>query len=173
MRNDATSEMRTKRETSELVAILKDKLPDRSSTSIWRQLVKRYAQDTANGPWTPEDNEQLRKLVAKKGGQWTVIASKLGRDPNLVRLHYKDVVSVGNNRKSGPWDASETKRLHEIVMGLLKETDWESKDGLDVDTISQHINWLAVSQNLGTRGRLQCFVKWSKIDFWGKTLVEE
>lgn len=172
MRKDI-SETYPKRETNELVGILQQKLPNRDTVSIWRQLMKRYAQDTANGPWTPEDDEQLRKLVAKKGGQWTFIGSKLGRDPNLVRLHYKDVVSVGNNRKSGPWEEGEVKRLHEIVMGLLKETDWKKKDGVDVDTISKHINWTAVSQNLGTRGRLQCFVKWSKVDSWGKTLLEE
>ena len=165
------SKDRRKGESSELVGIIGRKLPDRDATSIWRQLVKRYGQDTAGGPWTVEDNTMLKKLVAKNGAKWTTIGAKLGRDPNLVRLHYKDVVSL-KDRKSGTWDESETKKLYEIVMGLLEETDWEENDGLDVDTISQHINWSAVSQNLGTRGRLQCFVKWRKIKFWRRTLKE-
>jgi Myb-like DNA-binding protein REB1 len=143
-----------------------NKLPGRDSISVTRHIVKRYSTEEFLVLWTPEDDETLKKFVAEKGRQWTVIAEELGRPADVVRLRYRDYVSLGENRKKGYWRDDEAKKLYEVVLAMLRKSNWTEVEGLHVEVVSTYVDWGGISQKMGHRSRLQCRSKWSKLKKW-------
>jgi len=164
------------RKTKSLSEGISAKLQGRNTLSVSRHLVNQYPPtgDSIRIEWTPEDDLALKKLVAEKGTQWKLIAEELGRPPNLVRLHYKDYVSLGENRNTGPWTVSEKKELYAVVIKELKNSDWTEKEGLDVDVVSAYIDWSGISKEMGrSRSRAQCRSKWLCLPKWKNSLPGE
>lgn len=166
----------SQRKTRSLCQGIAAKLQGRNTLSVSRHLVNRYPTtgDNIRVEWTPEDDLALKKLVAEKGTQWKLIAEELGRPPNLVRLHYKDYVSLGEKRKAGLWTMGEKKKLYAVVMKTLKKSEWTEKEGLDVDVVSAYIDWSGISTEMGrSRSRAQCRSKWLYLPKWKNGLQGE
>lgn len=134
--------------------------------SVTRHLLKRYPVEVFTNEWTPKDDDQLRKLVVEKGTRWMSIGEEMGRSPEMVRSRYRDYVSLGKQRNTGPWTVDEMRRLYAAVTGLLGNTEWTSEEGLEVDVIGKYIDWESVASKMGNRSRLQCHKKWCKFNFW-------
>ena len=133
-----------------------------------RHLLNRYAGEKENMYWTPSDDSTLKKLVARLGNQWTVIADQMGRPPDVVRLRYRDYVSLGKDRKLGLWENYESKKLYETVIAQLKESAWEEEEGLDVEVVSKYVDWGVISKKVGERSRPQCRAKWKQLKDTGR-----
>jgi hypothetical protein len=164
------------RKTKSLSESIAAKLQGRNTLSVSRHLVNRYppSGDNIRVEWTPKDDLALKRLVAKKGTQWKLIAEELGRPPNIVRLHYKDYVSLGEKRKAGTWTMSEKKKLYAVVMKKLKKSDWKEKEGLDIDVVSAHVDWSGISKEMGrSRSRAQCRSKWLYLPKWKNSIQGE
>ena len=160
------------RESRGLCAEIAGTLPGRNVLSITRYLVKRYPVEKVPWTWTVEDDAHLRKLVATRGPQWTVIAGEMCHSPELIRLRYRDYVSLGQKRARGVWSEDETRKLYGIVLELLGETGWREDEGLDLTVVKKYIDWRTVSGKMESRNRLQCRKKWEGFPQW-KDLVEE
>jgi Myb-like DNA-binding domain len=159
------------RQTAPLCEDIAAKLPGRNRLSVQRHIINRYCGDMYTRKWTPQDDETLRRLFAELGSRWEIIGNTMDRSATMVRLRWQDHVSL-KDRKTGTWNAEECKRLHEIVLNVLRETKWTEKDGLEVDKVSKYINWGVISKNLGDRSRLQCRAKWVDLEKW-QHLVQE
>lgn len=155
-----------RRESRQLCNEIAAKLPGRNTLSVTRHLLNQYRVEQLLTTWSPADDAMLKKLVSQKGKQWKVIAAEMGRDAQLVRMRYRDYVSLGKNRATGPWTVQDMERLYKGVLELLKETDWRESEGLHVDVIGRYIDWNSVSQKVGDRNRLQCLKKWMSLDYW-------
>lgn len=155
-----------KRETRDMCGDIANRLEGRDILSVTRHILKRYAVEKFPGEWTAQDNATLKNLVAEKGKQWTVIAEQMGRDPDIVRLRYRDYVSLGPTRKAGAWKPEEAKNLFQIVIGMLEKSEWPEDDGLDYEVVSKYIDWGAVSEKIGDRSRVQCKDKWRYLYKW-------
>jgi hypothetical protein len=142
-----------------------DKLPGRTTLSVTRHLVKRFSVESYPAEWTPDDDEVLRKLVVEFGNQWTVIAGRMGRSAEMTRLRYRDYVSV-RFRKEGRWDNDEMEVLYDCVTLLLKENGWTEDRGLEVEVVSEFVDWGSISLKVGQRSRLQCRAKWADLENW-------
>jgi hypothetical protein len=153
----------SKRRTRKLSESIASQLPGRDTLSVTRHLLKKFPVEESPTEWTEEDDVMLRKLIVEKGKQWTVIADKMGRSADLVRLRYRDYVSMGKKRKKGRWDNGEMEKLYRIVHNLLDESDWNKELGLRQDVVSRFVDWGTVSSKMGDRSRLQCYGKWADL----------
>jgi Myb-like DNA-binding protein REB1 len=153
------------RKTREFLIELADSLPGRDVLSVMRHLIKLYpVEKYDNEPWTKEDDLKLAGLVAQKGKIWTKLAAEMGRSAEIVRLRYKDYVSMGENRVSGRWSESEVDRLNEAIVERLIEVGREG-EGLnrkEREQVSGFVDWNAVSLRVETRSRLQCRSRYIK-----------
>jgi hypothetical protein len=160
-----------RRQSRSLCSEIGGQLPGRDILSVTRHLVKRYSTETFESTWTAADDATLKKLVAEKGKQWTVIAEQMGRPADLTRLRYRDYVSV-KARNKGHWDESELETLYHTVISLLEQNEWTEELGMGVDVVSGFIDWGTVSLKVGRRSRLQCRDKWAIVERWRKLVTE-
>ena len=154
-----------KRRTEEICRELVAKLPGRNITSITRHLLNRFVGKPTE-TWTKTDDATLRRLVAEVGKQWKEIGDRMGRSHELVRLRYRDYVSLGDARTGGKWEEREEKKLYKTVLKTLKTTEWEVTAGLSLDVVSRYVNWSIVSEKLGNRSPSQCREKWTRLEKW-------
>lgn len=54
-------------------------LPDRAVQACYRQIRNKYHPDNYKGKWTPEEEQDLLKLVEEHGRKWELIGEKLGK----------------------------------------------------------------------------------------------
>lgn len=160
----------SRRKTRELCEGIANELPGRNTLSVTRHILKRYSGERSSMEWSDEDDKALRKLVAQFGTRWTAIAMQMGRPAELVRLRYRDYVSLGTKRKAGTWHPHDAMKLYEIVLKLLKESKWTDNEGFNVEVVSKYLDWGAVSVKMGDRSRLQCRSKWALLDNWRNQL---
>ena len=157
----------TNRKTRQFLVELAPQLPGRGVLSVTRHLMKLYpAERYDNERWTKEDDVKLAKLVAQKGMSWTKLAVEMGQSPEIVRLRYKDYVSLGETRVRGRWKQGELDRLREAIREKLVEAGRE--EGVDRkgrEEVSGFIDWNAVSERVETRSRLQCRARYVKSGF--------
>jgi hypothetical protein len=154
------------RRTRKLSESIANQLSGRDTLSVTRHLLKKFPVEEHPAEWTEEDDLMLKNLVDEKGNQWTVIADKMGRSAELVRLRYRDYVSMWKKRKEGKWDEGETKKLYRVVHKLLDESDWNKALGLKQEVVSRFVDWGTVSNKMGDRSRLQCYGKWADLVNW-------
>jgi hypothetical protein len=159
----------------ELVSEIHAKLSGRHRLSVYRRLHVLYLdRGSISTEWTTKDDATLKKLIAERGRKWVSIGEAMGRSPEIVRLRYKDYVSLGEKRNLGKWDEGDENRLLQIVHTLLRKSEWQTGEGYDVDVMSKYVDWGVVSDKVGTRSRLQCRDKWKywnrieDFDFLGK-----
>ncbi|KAG8628778.1 hypothetical protein KVT40_002643 [Elsinoe batatas] len=148
---------------------IQDALPDRSRKSI-RQFCQRRYSAAHRGPWTPDEDKDLREAYEEKPGNWVYIAELLGRLAEDCRDRWRDY--VGNpSKQDGVWtDAEEAeleKAVVECVSRMRKERfNQELGDDFDDSILEANVNWAVVSDMLGKkRSRLQCRYKWAKLHY--------
>jgi hypothetical protein len=163
----------SKRKTRELCEAIANKLPGRNTLSVTRHILNRFSGEELSNEWTNEDDTTLRKLVAQLGTQWTTIATQMTRPAELVRLRYRDYVSLGKKRKAGAWESHDAVKLYETVLKLLQDSSWTEEDGFNVEVVSKYLDWGAVSLRMGDRSRLQCRSKWAHLENWRDLLQEK
>ncbi|KAF2227698.1 hypothetical protein BDZ85DRAFT_6316 [Elsinoe ampelina] len=145
---------------------VQDALPDRSRKSI-RQFVQRRYSAAHRGPWTPDEDKDLKEAYEEKPGNWVYIAALLGRLAEDCRDRWRDY--VGNpDKQEGVWtdheEAELEKAVAECISRMRKERLDQKLDDLDDAVHEANVNWSVVSGMLGkTRSRLQCRYKWAKL----------
>lgn len=126
-------------------------LPHRSRASVYKHVRRTYHIFNVRGKWTPQEDEELSKLVNEKEGQWKNIGQIMGRMPEDCRDRWRNYVKCGNQRASNKWSAEEEEKLKQVIHSILSEHD-------------PVINWTVVSEKMGgQRSRIQCRYKWNKL----------
>ncbi|TKX21819.1 Myb-like DNA-binding domain-containing protein 6 [Elsinoe australis] len=149
----------------EVLSWINDYVPDRSRKSV-RQFCQRKYTSAHRGPWTPDEDDELKEAYEEKPGNWVYIASMLGRLAEDCRDRWRDF--VGNpNRQEGVWSEDEEKELENAIAECVSRMRQERDDAaIDVEDgeLEALVNWSVVSDMLGkTRSRLQCRYKWAKL----------
>lgn len=150
-------------------------LPDRTRSSLYKHVRRRYHIFEQRGKWTKEEDEELAKLCAVKEGQWAEIGKMLGRMPEDVRDRYRNYIKCGSKRTAQKWSAEEEERLMNVINEMLEEANEyaakEANDENEVEIMNHNhpsfkdiINWTLVSERMGgTRSRIQCRYKWNRL----------
>ncbi|KAG9300633.1 hypothetical protein G9A89_023431 [Geosiphon pyriformis] len=84
--------------------------PKRSVKSL-KSRYYDYLTEPKRGPWTKNEDEQLRNLVQTHGKKWSKMSHILQRPPSYIRYHYTHFLSPGS--KIGYWTPEEFKILAE------------------------------------------------------------
>ncbi|KAK6197994.1 uncharacterized protein RJT21DRAFT_131642 [Scheffersomyces amazonensis] len=127
-------------------------LPYRSKASIYKHVKRQYHIFDVRAKWSPEDDALLQKLSLTHEGKWRLIGEAMGRMPEDCRDRWRNYVKCGDNRSSNKWSEEEENNLRNIVTEMTQTT----KNGT--------INWTIVSERMnGTRSRIQCRYKWTKL----------
>ncbi|KAG9306936.1 hypothetical protein G9A89_004035 [Geosiphon pyriformis] len=94
--------------------------PKRSASSL-KSRYHGVLAEPKRGPWTKNEDEQVRNLVQTHGKKWTKISHILQRPPKLIRQKYIRYLAPGS--KMGYWTSEEFKILAEKA-GQCNE-NWE------------------------------------------------
>mmetsp|Transcript_405 Transcript_405/g.948 ORF Transcript_405/g.948 Transcript_405/m.948 type:complete len:442 (+) Transcript_405:832-2157(+) len=91
-----------------------DSLSDHGSeTSRTRKSSKRDDDEIIKGAWSPEEDDVMKRAVAKFGMDWKAVATMVkGRTSKQCRDRYK--LKLDPNINHGPWTPEEDKKLTEL-----------------------------------------------------------
>ncbi|CCD22737.1 Nsi1p NDAI_0A05820 [Naumovozyma dairenensis CBS 421] len=167
-------------------------LPFRSRSSIYKHVRRRYHIFEQRGKWTPEEDQELARLCIQKEGLWSDIGKALGRMPEDCRDRWRNYIKCGSNRVANKWSKEEEELLKSVIAQIIQEAhnyrilrEKAAEEGVADESLSEvspeargpkgkkiHgrpgfkdiINWTVVSERMGgTRSRIQCRYKWSKL----------
>lgn len=133
-----------------------------------QQKCRRKFHNFDRGPWTEEQDTELRELYEKTPGKWVQIGSLLNRFPEDCRDRWRNYVVCGDKQRKDIWDKEEEDSLRVAVAECIEKIkEKRRKDGKskmrDVDYESL-LDWGTVSKEMGhTRSRLQCSSKWKQL----------
>lgn len=131
-------------------------LPYRSRASVYKHVRRQYHVFSVRAKWTAEEEEVLRQWGITHEGKWKEIGEAMGRMPEDCRDRWRNYVKCGSNRSSNTWLPEEETRLRTIVMDILGKSP--------ISDSNLAVNWTVVSERMnGTRSRIQCRYKWTKI----------
>jgi hypothetical protein len=95
-------------------------------------------------PWTPEDDERLRKL-ANEGRTTRTIAECLKRTPDATRTRAKALNIVIVKATSGvPWSNAEDKRLRELAQAGLSFVEIAAEMRRSTSMVRRHAEILQI-----------------------------
>ena len=158
--------------------------PYRSRPSVQRFCRRRFHNFHARGVWTPEEDANLKAVVASRGTCWKVIGEQLGRFSEDCRDRYRNYLAPSaENRNRDAWTETEVVNLSHSILECMQrmKNDRDGQNGQnaghdfpvsdeDSDQEAEDlklINWQTVSDLMGSygtaRSRIQCSFKWSKI----------
>lgn len=136
-------------------------IPYRTQSSIYKHIRRRYHIFDVRAKWNSEDDDKLKTLAITREGQWKTIGEILGRMPEDCRDRWRNYIKCGPRRALQKWTPEEETNLVSVVNEMLHSL--RSKEGKDVD--ASKINWTVVSEQLnGSRSRIQCRYKWTKLN---------
>ncbi|XBW35438.1 hypothetical protein QEN19_001004 [Hanseniaspora menglaensis] len=97
---------------------LVDEFPNRTRSSLYKHVKRRYNNFKDRGKWTTEEDLQLKNLCIELTNQWSEIGMRLGRMPEDCRDRYrnylKNIETKPLNSKN-KWSSEEEQKLSEIV----------------------------------------------------------
>jgi hypothetical protein len=140
-------------------------LPNRPIAAIRKFCQRRY-HNMERGPWTPEDDANLRSAYATNPDKWTEISALVGRTGADCKDRWKNYVSNEGTLQIGPWSQEEAVALKKAVDETIKEIQKADKSNKDLsrDELERMISWDAVSKKLNrARSAKRCNEKWQKI----------
>ncbi|RHZ67805.1 hypothetical protein Glove_299g91 [Diversispora epigaea] len=115
---------------------------------------RQYHPFNYTGTWSPEEDEELNRLVLIYHHDWTTIGYQMDRTGQQCRDRWRDYVEYQNEMHLGKWSNEEEEKLTNIIVDLTKEhhaditTDWG-------------IPWHVVSERMEhKRSHGQCSRKW-------------
>ncbi|MCJ1441087.1 MAG: hypothetical protein MMC23_001573 [Stictis urceolatum] len=163
-------------------------VPRRPRVALQKFCRRKFHNYEFRGTWTPQEDQQIRRLVAEHGSSWVKIGKEMERLPEDVRDRYRNYVATGPNMEKKRWPNFDVLALRTAVGDCMLRTlrndvvdDEEFFKGSYVrdilDTIrdaASLLSWEAVSKELkGKRSRLQCSYKWRALVDAGKTTLSK
>ncbi|XP_030452070.1 transcription factor MYB44-like [Syzygium oleosum] len=112
-------------------------------------MASRKEMDPIDGPWSPKEDEALRRLVLKHGTMnWLRVSKPIpGRSGLSCHLRWcyqlsPQVGIVASRKEVGPWSPGEDEALRRLVQkhGTMK--------------------WSRISKSIPGRSGLSCRVRW-------------
>ncbi|CAG8523240.1 3013_t:CDS:10 [Diversispora eburnea] len=91
---------------------------------------RKYHPFNYTGTWSPEEDEELNRLVSIYHHDWTTIGYQMDRTGQQCRDRWRDYVEYQNEKQLGKWSNEEEEKLTNIIVDLTKEnnaditTDW-------------------------------------------------
>jgi hypothetical protein len=133
-----------------------------------QQFCRRKFHNFERGPFTEQEDADLRRLHEQNPGKWKQIGQTLNRFPDDCRDRWRNYLICGENLKRESWRKEEEDALRTAVeecIQAIKEgrrTAGQEQDASADDEAL--VDWQTVSQKMGrTRSRLQCQTKWKSI----------
>ncbi|TPX44027.1 hypothetical protein SeMB42_g03794 [Synchytrium endobioticum] len=123
---------------------------NRTRDQVQRYLLQRYPLGD-NGPWTPEDDENLRQLVVRYGHSWRRIEDEMER--TNCKERFRVIEAKDKQLRMGRWDEEEENMLLDAVKELMKKRN--------VTDPTQIKDWTELARKVGTRRPHQCMRKWN------------
>nr|WCL15690.1 MYB transcription factor 11 [Cladosporium cladosporioides] len=163
--DDLRSLIKTWRQATEFKEAVEKALPDRPLAAIRKFCQRRY-HNMERGPWSPEDDTNLRNAYAAHPDKWTEISALVGRTGSDCKDRWKNTVSIQDTMQLGPWSQEETVALTKAVDQSIKELKKANKEtkGLSRAELERMLSWAEVAKKLGgTRSAKRCNEKWQKI----------
>jgi hypothetical protein len=140
-------------------------LPNRPIAAIRKFCQRRY-HNMERGPWTPEDDANLKNAYAANPDKWTEISALVGRTGADCKDRWRNHLSNEGTLQVGPWSQEEAVALKEAVDETIRELQKADKSSksLTRDELERRISWDAVSKKLNrTRSAKRCNEKWQKM----------
>jgi hypothetical protein len=149
----------------------------KQSAALWEEVkgtglrrnmknVKEHVRATYHtyhrGPWSVDEDEQLRKFVELHPNQWKLIATYMNRLRGDVFNRWKDYVQHGEDRITKRWSPEEEENFVRVISLVCQRIeDQRAETGKPpLDDYLSSINWSEVCKEMGdTRSRLQCQYK--------------
>ncbi|KAF3035782.1 RNA polymerase I enhancer binding protein [Didymella heteroderae] len=137
-------------------------------TGVRRKMknIKEHVRATYHtyhrGPWSLDEDEQLRGLVDLYPNQWKLIATHLNRLRGDVFNRWKDYVQHGPDRVTKRWSQEEEETFVKVLSTVIQrvEDNLAETGKPPLDDYFSSINWSHVCKEMGnTRSRLQCQYK--------------
>jgi hypothetical protein len=148
--------------------MLEAALPNRPPAAVRKFSHRRYTL-CKRGPWTPEEDELLRKAYKEFPGQWGRVSEMTDRREDDCRDRWR-IIQYGGKRQTGPWSAAEEAKLvravDECIKTMKKEAHKNDKIELPPDREGQEalLDWKTVTQKMGgTRPPKRCREKWAQM----------
>jgi len=163
--DDLRSLIKTWRQATDFKEAVEKALPDRPLAAIRKFCQRRY-HNMERGPWSPEDDTNLRNAYAAHPDKWTEISALVGRTGSDCKDRWKNTVSIQDTMQLGPWSQEETVALIKAVDQSVKELKKANKEtkGLSRAELERMLSWAEVAKKLGgTRSAKRCNEKWQKI----------
>lgn len=124
------------------------KLKGRPVVNVYHFLRRKYHPSNRGDSWTPELDEELKRLYTIHGPQWEKIGKELDRFHIACRDRFRKIRSAYSR---GPWTPEEERKL---------------KDAFDLASKGQKPQgvamWNFISDCVGSRSDLQCQWKWTE-----------
>lgn len=144
-------------------------VPDLDKKHV-QQFCRRKYHNYILGPWSEEQDEELRFAFSRCPNKWTVISSMINRFPEHARLRYRDYIACGTTKKKDVWSLEEEDRLRAVYKDYIEKIREEKAKSQDSALLAASdeslIDWNAISVAMGrTRSRIQCFQKWLTIQY--------
>ncbi|KAI3318977.1 hypothetical protein HD806DRAFT_298543 [Xylariaceae sp. AK1471] len=140
--------------------------PNRSRQKVINQTRRRFHNFVARGTWTPDQEQELKRMYDMYGTKYSLIGTIINRHPEDIRDRIRNYLICGDKQRKDQWSPEETEKLIAIVEQAITEIRQQRvKRGLDDSRpVEEDINWQLVSQGMDrTRSRLQCISKWKAI----------
>ncbi|KAM0704907.1 hypothetical protein Q7P35_007694 [Cladosporium inversicolor] len=157
--------IKTWRQATDFKEAVENALPDRPLAAIRKFCQRRY-HNMERGPWTPEDDTNLRNAYAAHPDKWTEISALVGRTGSDCKDRWKNTVSIQDTMQLGPWSQEETVALTKAVEQSIKELKKANKEAKSLSRaeLERMLSWAEVAKKLGgTRSAKRCNEKWQKI----------
>lgn len=141
-------------------------LPTRNAKQIYGWVLRNMKSNTTSGKWTPEETKTLLDLYDKYGKKWSKISTFIGRPASACRDKWR-LAKGGKDRNTGRWSEEETSKLVALVKDYFKRTGTQAGRGPGAGNehlgLLDNINWVSISQKLGTRNEQSCMQRWYQL----------
>lgn len=128
--DDLRSLIKTWRQATDFKDAVEKALPDRPLAAIRKFCQRRY-HNMERGPWSAEDDTNLRNAYAAHPDKWTEISAFVGRTGSDCKDRWKNTVSIQDTMQLGPWSQEETVALTKAVDQSIKELKKANKETSD------------------------------------------
>jgi len=138
----------------------------RNAKQVYGWILRNMDLKSASGKWTPEETEALLKHYANLGKKWSKIAQLVGRPASACRDKWR-LAKGGKKKCVGRWSEEETEKLVTLVNKFFEARG--TKAGCGPGSGNEHlnlldnINWVTISEKLGTRNEQACLQRWYQI----------